>query len=341
MQRRTSAVFVALALALAGCGSNADLPANLRTADSHPTTHAADPSATAEPVKETPLRKGERRATLAMPAAYTPSAPYGSGTDDYRCFLLDPDLSKDEWLTGTTVQPGNPEVVHHVILFQVPPEQIEAAEAIDAEEDGQGWTCFGGTGLDEFQNVDDAPWIGAWAPGGEESVRKPGYGVKLLDRFVAGDLIVSDVLDGRARVWSDFRLHADGFGRLLIADRALRGFEGAQLVQRLQELAEADVARGIASAAGALDLAGRTDFAQLAGLGARAALVVGNDTGPVHLLAATGAPTLALFSGESDPALCAPRGRRVEVMRADPIADLEPAVVLRAALSLARPAPAP
>ena len=144
-----------------------------------PVTTGHDDHANAKPAKEVPLRKGERRATLQMPAAYTPSAPFGAGTDDYRCFLLDPELAEDEWLTGTTVQPGNPEVVHHVILFQVPPEQIDAAEAIDAEEDGEGWTCFGGTGLDKFQNLDDAPWIGAWAPGGKESVRKPGYGVKL------------------------------------------------------------------------------------------------------------------------------------------------------------------
>jgi hypothetical protein len=152
-----------------------------------PTAH--DPHANVEPAKAVPLRKGERRATLEMPAAYTPSAPFGTGTDDYRCFLLDPGLAEDEWLTGTTVQPGNPEVVHHVILFQVPPEQIEEAEAIDAEEEGEGWTCFGGTGLDRFQNVDDAPWIGAWAPGGKESVRKPGYGVRLR----AGSRIIMQV----------------------------------------------------------------------------------------------------------------------------------------------------
>ncbi len=36
------------------------------------------------------LRAGERRLTLTMPASYTPSAPNGVGTDDYRCFLLDP-----------------------------------------------------------------------------------------------------------------------------------------------------------------------------------------------------------------------------------------------------------
>ena len=34
--------------------------------------------------------------------------------------------------------PGNPEVVHHVILFQVPPAQVAAAEAKDAAEDGRG-----------------------------------------------------------------------------------------------------------------------------------------------------------------------------------------------------------
>ena len=41
----------------------------------------------------------------------------------------------------------------------------------------------------------------------------------------------------------------------------------------------------------ARDLTGRTDFAQIAALGARAALAVGNDTGPMHLIAAAGAPT--------------------------------------------------
>src|SRR3546814_17571669 len=31
--------------------------------------------------------------------------------------------------------------------------------------------------------------------------------------FATDDLIISDVADGKARIWSDFRLHADGFGR--------------------------------------------------------------------------------------------------------------------------------
>lgn len=54
--------------------------------------------------------------------------------------------------------------------------------------------------------------------------------------FSTDDLIISDVAQGRARIWSDFRLHANGFGSLLIEDRGLAGAEGAQLIQRLQEL---------------------------------------------------------------------------------------------------------
>jgi ADP-heptose:LPS heptosyltransferase len=79
---------------------------------------------------------------------------------------------------------------------------------------------------------------------------------------------------------------------------------------------ESALARIIQRKAQARDLTGRTDFAQIAILGARAALAVGNDTGPLHLIAAAGAPTLALFSKASDPALCAPRGH-VAVLQAE------------------------
>ncbi|QIK77391.1 hypothetical protein G7071_11715 [Nocardioides piscis] len=192
-----SALLVAVALVLAGCAGGttevADPAAATQTqsdeAKPEPTAEPVaasgtksaheDSHANAKPAKQVPLRPGERRATLKMPADYTAAAPYGKGTDDYRCFLLDPRLDEPAWLTGTHVLPGNPAVVHHVILFQVAPEQVKAAKAKDRSEDGEGWTCFGGTGLDQFQNVDDASWIGAWAPGGKESVTKPGYGVRL------------------------------------------------------------------------------------------------------------------------------------------------------------------
>jgi ADP-heptose:LPS heptosyltransferase len=72
----------------------------------------------------------------------------------------------------------------------------------------------------------------------------------------------------------------------------------------------------------AVDLTGRTGFAQFGALARRAEFAVGNDTGPVHLIAAAGCPTLALFGEDSDPALCAPRGRAVAVLRHQPLAGL-------------------
>lgn len=78
------------------------------------------------------------------------------------------------------------------------------------------------------------------------------------------------------------------------------------------------------------DMTGKTDFLQLARLASRAALAVGNDTGPTHLIAAAGAPTLVLFSQASDPALCAPRGK-VRILRRDSLDHLSVAEVVETA----------
>lgn len=182
---------LAAALALtAACGSSGTPDA--APAEQPSTQHSGHPSATATtpPPKPVPLRAGERRIEVAMPAAYTPSAPNGVGTDDYRCFLLDPEVTKDAFVTGFNVLPGNVDVVHHVILFRVPPELVAEAEQKDAATDGQGWTCFGTSGMGSGgDSIDDAPWLGAWAPGGAEQL----YGDGLGERFDAGSRIVMQV----------------------------------------------------------------------------------------------------------------------------------------------------
>jgi ADP-heptose:LPS heptosyltransferase len=94
---------------------------------------------------------------------------------------------------------------------------------------------------------------------------------------------------------------------------------------------EADLGRAIAEAApSTVVAAGRTRLVDLAALGARAALVVGNDTGPVYMAAFAGAPTLILFSADSDPALCAPRSDRISVLQSDDLADLPATQVIKA-----------
>ena len=72
----------------------------------------------------------------------------------------------------------------------------------------------------------------------------------------------------------------------------------------------------------AIDLTGRTTLPELTELTRVAVLAVGNDTGPMHLAAAAGCASVVLFSGDSDPKLCAPRGRWVRALREADLAAL-------------------
>jgi len=63
-----------------------------------------------------------------------------------------------------------------------------------------------------------------------------------------------------------------------------------------------------------LDLAGRTGIGVLAAILSRVQLLVTNDTGPMHLAAACGAPTAALF-GSTNPIWTRPFGERHRVLR--------------------------
>ena len=66
---------------------------------------------------------------------------------------------------------------------------------------------------------------------------------------------------------------------------------------------------------GAVDLCGRTDVPMLASLTRGAKAVVGGDTVPMHLAAIVGAPSVVLYSHVSNPALTAPKGERVAILR--------------------------
>ena len=94
--------------------------------------------------------------------------------------------------------------------------------------------------------------------------------------------------------------------------------------------AEHSLAAAICADSTARDLTGQTGFAELTELARTAELAVGNDTGPMHLLATAGCPSLVLFSRDSDPELCAPRGPCVSVLRQPDLAGLPLEAVLAA-----------
>lgn len=87
--------------------------------------------------------------------------------------------------------------------------------------------------------------------------------------------------------------------------------------------AEADVIDVIVSqCSDALNLSGKTSLEDITALGGTARLAVGNDTGPLHLIAAVGCPVTVLFSSASDPARARPRGPDVIVLREEQLDDL-------------------
>jgi ADP-heptose:LPS heptosyltransferase len=79
----------------------------------------------------------------------------------------------------------------------------------------------------------------------------------------------------------------------------------------------------------ARSLLDRTSLFDIVALARGAAGAVGNDSGPMHLIAAAGAPAVVLFSAASDPALCGQRGR-VTILRETDLADLPLQPVLAA-----------
>jgi hypothetical protein len=201
--RVTGVVGVGLAIAvlLAGCGgsvggsdrgsavgSSAD-PGSVPASSLDPSADAGDRSAPAAAAPITPLHAGERFETLWMPNAYTPNPP-ANGTDDYRCFLVDPKLAAAAFLTGSQFLPNNAEIVHHAIFFKVDERDVGQARALDAQAPGDGWTCFSGTGIgSQADQLRGAPWLAAWAPGGTESLAAAGTGT----RMEAGSQIVMQV----------------------------------------------------------------------------------------------------------------------------------------------------
>jgi ADP-heptose:LPS heptosyltransferase len=81
-----------------------------------------------------------------------------------------------------------------------------------------------------------------------------------------------------------------------------------------------------------VSLLGKTTFMHIAALARTASGAVGNDTGPMHLIALAGCPSVSLFSGETNAAQSAPKGKNVTVLQSDPIEDITVLTVLETLL---------
>jgi len=185
---RATGWLVAAALLLAGCGAPAPPTATPVTPAASDPGHSGHTPATTAPASLT-AGTGERIVTVGVPVDFRPEAPSGA-TDEYRCFVVDPGVKGPVSITGAEFVPGNPAIVHHAILFAAYPQQVPAAERLDAEDPGPGYECFGGSRLPArggvLAGLDQSDWITAWAPGGDATEMPPGYG----SRLPAGSRIV-------------------------------------------------------------------------------------------------------------------------------------------------------
>lgn len=130
---------------------------------------AGDPASAPAPAPLPKLQGATR--SVEMASEYLPNP---SVDDDYRCFVLDPLLDADAFLTAYEVVPGEARTVHHVLLFALSsPEADAEALALDEAEAGGGYTCFGGPGVGDFR------FLAAWAPGTGATVYPEGTGLKV------------------------------------------------------------------------------------------------------------------------------------------------------------------
>jgi polyisoprenoid-binding protein YceI len=117
---------------------------------------------------------------LRMPEPYrvTPAEE-----DDYRCFVLDPQVSEPTFLTGYTFDPDQLEVVHHAIVTRVRAAQVPEMLQRDDGDDGPGWSCLAGMGVGLGER------IAGWVPGQRPVVFRPGEGFDLQP----GDVLVAQI----------------------------------------------------------------------------------------------------------------------------------------------------
>lgn len=109
-------------------------------------------------------------------------------------------------------------------------------------------------------------------------------------------------------------LHRQGITPVLIGGKAER-----EIMQTI-----------LRTAPQAVNLAEKTSHADIVKLAQHAAFAVGNDTGPMHMIALSGANTLSLFSGQTDPLRCAPHTPQARWLQDASIDAISPERVLDA-----------
>ncbi|MCA9688666.1 MAG: monooxygenase [Myxococcales bacterium] len=123
---------------------------------------------------EPPPRELVPDVVIDMPESYTSPSTV---EDDYRCFLIPwpEEYTDPRFITGVEILPGEPRIVHHVIVYAVSEADVPAYTALDDADPGAGYTCYGGPG----PTNGTARWVGGWVPGQVPVFMPEGVGTQI------------------------------------------------------------------------------------------------------------------------------------------------------------------
>ncbi|MFU8802675.1 MAG: hypothetical protein ACNA8W_02600 [Bradymonadaceae bacterium] len=144
---------------------------------------AGDPAHAPAPIERRIVEMGEPDYVVDMQVDYKPQPVREGSVDDYRCFVIDPELEGDRFINGFVTHPGNDAVVHHVLLYSVPESTTTRLAELEAADERPGYTCFGGP------KINSARLISGWVPGMMPIEFEDRHGIKVA----AGSRLVMQI----------------------------------------------------------------------------------------------------------------------------------------------------
>lgn len=83
--------------------------------------------------------------------------------DDYRCFLIEWPGDVAQYMTSFEIRPGRADMAHHLLAYKVDADSVDQYRRADANEEGPGYTCYGGPSPDG--TFAGSQLFGSWVPG--------------------------------------------------------------------------------------------------------------------------------------------------------------------------------
>ncbi len=81
---------------------------------------------------------------IYMPQAFDVPA---EGTVEYKMFIVDPGWTEDKWVAAMEPRPGNPAVVHHIVMYVLPPRGVSKYFSADLPKTQLDWFASFAPGL--------------------------------------------------------------------------------------------------------------------------------------------------------------------------------------------------